>query len=150
MAKTGSKSGPKGGRPAFEPTDDQRGNVEAMAGFGIQQDAIAALIKNPETGNPVTHKTLRQHFRHELDTGKTRMISTVAKRLYDIATKGKGREAVTACIFIMKAQGGWSEKSRLEHSTPDGEPFPIKVYLPDNGRGPSPTGPAGKVSRDNG
>ena len=69
MAETGPHSGRKGGRPPFEPSDEQRKNVEAMTGFGIQQE-LARLIENPQTNKPITAKTLRRHFKHELETGR--------------------------------------------------------------------------------
>jgi hypothetical protein len=46
-------------RRAFNPTAEQRGNVEAMIGYGIPEADICLLIKNPETGKPIDLKTLR-------------------------------------------------------------------------------------------
>jgi hypothetical protein len=57
------------GRPGFEPSDEQRANVEAMTGYGIPQDDICRLIINPHSKKPIQGKTLRRRFRAELDTG---------------------------------------------------------------------------------
>ncbi len=46
-------------------------------------------------------KTLRKHYRDELDTGHVK----VAENLYREAT-GEGREAVTAAIFWLKTRAG--------------------------------------------
>src|SRR5262245_45105995 len=80
-----------GGRPPFEATPAQRQMVEAMAGYGIPKTDIAAVVG-------IATKTLRKHFRIELDTGHIKANAKVAGNLYRIAT-GNGREAVTAAIF---------------------------------------------------
>jgi hypothetical protein len=77
-----------GGRPSFEPSQSQRHMVEAMAGCGVPEADIAIVIG-------VAPKTLRKHFREELDTGHIKASAKVAGNLYRIAT-GSGREAVTA------------------------------------------------------
>ncbi len=46
----------------FEPTAEQRRTVRAMVGCGVQQDDIAPFLD-------VDPKTLRKHFRRELDRG---------------------------------------------------------------------------------
>jgi len=40
-------------RRTFNPTAEQRGNVEAMIGYGIPETEICLLIKNPATGKPI-------------------------------------------------------------------------------------------------
>ena len=94
-----------GGRPAFSPTAAQRQTVEAMAGCGIPEDEISAFLD-------VAPKTLRKHFRVELDTGHIKANAKVASNLYRLAT-GSGREAVTAAIFWLKTRAGWSEPASI-------------------------------------
>src|SRR3954469_8201467 len=77
-----------GGRPSFQPSPSQRQTVEAMAGCGVPEADIAVVIG-------IAPKTLRKHFRGELDTGHIKASAKVAGNLYRIAT-GSGREAVTA------------------------------------------------------
>jgi hypothetical protein len=75
--------------------------VEAMAGCGVPEADIAVVIG-------IAPKTLRKHFRQELDTGHIKATARVAGNLYHIATGG-GREAVTAAIFWLKVRAGWRE-----------------------------------------
>ena len=89
------------GRPQHQPTEQARKTVEAMAGFGVPQLDIARLIG-------VSPETLRLHYAEELDTGGIKANAAVAKNLFRIA-QGTGREAVTACIFWLKARAGWRE-----------------------------------------
>jgi hypothetical protein len=52
------------GRPAYQPSEEQRRIVEAMVGFGIPEAEICGLIRNAN-GRPIDEKTLRKHFRDE-------------------------------------------------------------------------------------
>jgi hypothetical protein len=90
---------------AFEPSAEQRRTVRAMAGFGVPQDDIAVFLD-------VDPKTLRKHFRLELDRGSIEATTKVAQSLFRMATEGNN---VAAAIFWMKARAGWSEKQRIEH-----------------------------------
>ena len=85
---------------SFEPTEEQRKTVRAMSGFGIPQDDIATLLE-------IDAKTLRKHFRRELDRGMVEATAKVAQSLFLMATQGKN---VAAAIFWMKARAGWREK----------------------------------------
>lgn len=91
------------GRPKFEPTDEQRKTVMAMAGYGIPQEGIGLVIG-------IDLKTLRKYFRAELDKGEVVATSKVAESLYKMATDGN----VAAAIFWMKARAGWSEKVNVD------------------------------------
>lgn len=86
-----------------EPTPKERHLVETMAGFGIPEVDIARVIG-------IDPKTLRAHYRDELDTGHIKANLKVAQNLFRIAN-GTGREAVTAAIFWLKTRAGWSEYS---------------------------------------
>ncbi|TQE96068.1 MAG: hypothetical protein FKY71_16850 [Spiribacter salinus] len=107
------------GRPAHEPTDQQRRQVEAMAGYGIPHLDMAAVIG-------IDRKTLEKHYRRELDTGSTKATAKIAESLYRQAVEGN----TSAAIFWMKARAGWSEKTRHELSGPDGGPMQAVVILP--------------------
>jgi hypothetical protein len=102
----------KAGRPAFQPTDEQRRQVEAMIGFGIPEAEIARLVVNPQTNRPVDEKTLRLHFRSEIDTGQVKANAAVAQSLFRQAVGGN----VTAAIFWLKTRMGWKETSAVEMS----------------------------------
>lgn len=50
--------------PPHSPTEETRAEVRALSGFGITQDDIARYLD-------IDPKTLRKHYREELDTGTT-------------------------------------------------------------------------------
>lgn len=90
-----------GGRPPYVPTEEQRKMVEAMASVGIQQTEIALVVG-------IDGKTLRAHFRDELDTAMVKANAKVAANLFKQATKDDPK-AVTAAIFWAKTRMGWKE-----------------------------------------
>ena len=98
------------GRPAFRPTDEQRRQVEALVGIGIRESDIVRLIVNPQTGRAIDEKTLRHHFRKEIDTGQVKANAAVAQSLLKLATSGN----VTAAIFWAKTRMGWKETNVTE------------------------------------
>jgi len=55
-------------------------------------------------------KTLRKHFREELNTGKIQANAKVAGALYQSALEGN----VKAQTFWLKAVGGWQETGNVE------------------------------------
>ena len=98
-----------------KPTDKQRGQVSAFVSYGLQHNEIAKQIG-------IDGKTLRKHYREELDTGKLVASAKVAQTLFSIATVDRN---VGACIFWLKAQAGWSERAVVEHSGPGGGPIEV-------------------------
>jgi hypothetical protein len=89
------------GRRAHRPDPGQRRQVEAMAGYGVPEADIATVIG-------IDPKTLRKHYRRELDTGQIKANSRVAENLFRKAT-GDGRESVIAAIFWLKTRARWKE-----------------------------------------
>lgn len=83
-----------------------------MVAWGIAQPVIAGCLE-------IDDKTLRKHFRRELDEGTGRMVSKVAGRLFKTATEGSDGPSVTAGIFILKTRAKWTE--RLELTGADGD-----------------------------
>src|SRR5215204_1573850 len=102
-------------RPAYQPDATTRRQVEAMAGFGVPEIDIAGVVG-------IDPKTLRKHYRGELDHGHVKANVRVAENLYRKAT-GEGREAVVAAIFWLKTRAGWKETSVHEVSGPAGGPI---------------------------
>lgn len=102
-------------RPRHQPDPMLRRQVEAMAGYGVPEADIADMIG-------IDPKTLRKHYRQELDQGHTKANIKVAENLFRKAT-GEGREAVTAAIFWLKARAGWRETVQAELSGPGGRPL---------------------------
>ena len=88
-------------RPEYKPTEKDRAAVQTMAAYGIPQPDIAAVVGCDE-------KTLRKHFRQELDTAATQANARVAAALFKKATSD-GPSSVAAAIFWLKARAGWQE-----------------------------------------
>lgn len=103
------------GRPAHTPDPVLRRQVEALAGYGVPEAEIAAMME-------IDPKTLRKHYRHELDHGHAKANAKVAENLYRKAL-GDGREAVTAAIFWLKVRANWKETSVHEHGGVNGKPL---------------------------
>ena len=95
-------------RRGHMPDPVNRRQVEALAGYGVPEAEIAALVG-------IDPKTLRKHYRHELDHGHTKANAKVAENLFRKAT-GDGRESVIAAIFWLKARARWKETSVHEHA----------------------------------
>lgn len=94
------------GRRAHKPDPAQRRQVEAMAAYGIPEPDIAAVVG-------VDPKTLRKHYRDELDLGETKANAQVAGFLFNSARSGN----VTAQIFWLKTRARWRETpTELRHS----------------------------------
>lgn len=100
------KRGP--GRPGFEPTDNERKQVEALSGYGVPQDKIANLIRDG-----IDKVTLLKHFRAELDRGLAKADAKIAETLFQQAVGGN----ISALIFWAKSRMGWSEKTHVDVTT---------------------------------
>lgn len=94
-------------RPKFEVKPADQRTVKALAGIGIPHEHIAREIKT-------TPKTLRKHFRKELDVAADEANMRVSKTMFKMATSGTN---ATATIFWMKVRCGWREKAQDETKT---------------------------------
>lgn len=94
------------GLPAHKPTPELRTKVEAYAAIGIPHRMMASLI------GLGSDATLVKYYREELDRGAAQGLAQVANTLFMRATKGND---LGAAIFYLKARGGWSEKTVVEH-----------------------------------
>jgi hypothetical protein len=94
------------GRPRFKPTDDERKQVEAMAGYGVPFAMISSLIRGG-----IDEDTLNRHFGRELSQGKAKACAKVGQSLFQRATSG---DDTTAAIWWTKTQMGWKDTSRHE------------------------------------
>jgi hypothetical protein len=101
-------------RPKMNPTDEQRRLVKSFAAVGTRHEEIAQMvgIRSP--------KTLRKHFRDELNRGAIEANANVARTLYQMATSG---ESPAATIFWLKCRAGWKERPSLEPSAIPPPPF---------------------------
>lgn len=95
---------PRRGHPTKEVTQQMRTQVQSMTGYGIPQLDIARLMQ-------MDVKTLRKHFREELDTGMTRANMLMAEALWK---NGVRHNNVQAQIWWTKARMGWKDQSQLD------------------------------------
>lgn len=98
-----------------------------MAAFGIPLDQMVQMVSD-RNGKPITVKTLRKHFKAELETGELKANTKVAQCLYKQATEGN----VTAQIFWLKTRARWKESpQRVELTGKDGGPVEQKTTVVD-------------------
>ena len=111
-----------------EPTPETRAQVSALYSYGIPQEEIAGFIG-------VDAKTLRKHYRHELDTAHVKAHAAVGKFLYQNATGatlGSGAthsDCVRAAMFWAKTRMGWRETQDVNHTSDDGSMSPSRIEL---------------------
>lgn len=115
----------KRGRKRYNPTDEERKQVEAYVGLGVLQNDIALMFG-------IDNKTLRKYYEKELSVGKIKANTKVAGCLFRKATV---ENDLTAMIWWTKAQMGWHENKQMAISNPDGTPLftGIKLTLVDSG-----------------
>lgn len=97
------------GRPSFPANARDRKQVKALAGMGFRHEDIAMLLG-------IAPKTLRKHFRSELDCGAIEANAKVVKALFDMATSG---ENTAASIFWTKTRCGWREGAKAREASED-------------------------------
>ena len=111
------------GRKPHEPTKATRELVQLHAMVGTDQEAIADILE-------VDPKTLRKHYRKELDQSKAKANATIGGALFNKAKAGD----TTAMIFWMKTQAGFKERHEIDHTSTDGSMSPtrIEIVSPDD------------------
>jgi hypothetical protein len=92
-----------------KPTKETRTLVESTSGLGLPHEQIAILVG-------IDDKTLRKHYREELDLGKAKANGQIAKTLFSKATAGD----TTALIWWTKTQMKWAETQKHELTGADG------------------------------
>ena len=103
-------------RNPHKPTDETRRLVETSSGIGLPHEQIALLLE-------IDDKTLRKHYRAELDKGKAKAHLRIAQTLFNKATSGD----TTSLIWWTKTQMRWSETVKQEVTGADGAPLGIQV-----------------------
>jgi hypothetical protein len=100
------------GRKPFLATDVERRQVEAMSGYGVPFEQIAALVRDG-----IDIDTLRKYFSPELINGKAKANAQIGKGIFQKAMAGD----TTAQIWWSKCQMGWKETQRHELTGADGQ-----------------------------
>ena len=93
------------GKPGMVPTDEERAMVEKLSGFGLQQESIAAMVRDG-----IHLETLRTHFKRELELGKAKANGKIGKTLFDKAINGD----TASLIWWTKTQMRWAETQKHE------------------------------------
>lgn len=84
-------------RQPFVPTPKQRDQVEALTGLLVPQETVARFLE-------IDVKTLRKHFRSELDHGREK----VAAKLKGVLFHAAAREgSVRAATYLCDRMGLW-------------------------------------------
>ena len=110
-------------RLPHEPTKAMRELVQIHTMAGTTQGMIADILE-------IDDKTLRKHYRKELDHAKAKANATIGGALFNKAKAGD----TAAMIFWMKTQARWSERTEMD-VTSNGEtikPTTIQVMAPDD------------------
>lgn len=125
---------------AIKPTELQRKQVRNFAAYGMSHENICRLVFDP----PIQPKTLRKHFRRELDLGvelaNVQVVESLhlqavgAPAVYDEQgrlIRAEQPRVPSAGIWWTKARLGWKESSRHELTGKDGAPLIDLTKLTD-------------------
>jgi len=102
------------GRKLFVATDAERKQVEALAGVGLPQEQIGALLRDG-----VCVDVVRDNFMHELKAGKAKASAKIGQTLFNRAIGGE----TAALIWWTKSQMGWKEVRQHELTGANGAPL---------------------------
>ena len=70
-------------RRSFRPTQEERKLVKSLAAVGMRQEQICEMLRFRSP------KTLRKHFREELDSGLAEATAAIARTAYEMALSGR-------------------------------------------------------------
>lgn len=107
------------GSPEHKPDEKSRAEVHALCAYGVPQEEIAVYIG-------IDAKTLRKHYRAELDTAKTKAHAAVGRFLYQAASGASLKDGAShadclrAAMFWAKTQMGFRDnQEQVEKSDID-------------------------------
>ena len=116
-------------RKPFIATPALRKKVHSLAAVGTPQEDIARIIG-------CTGKTLRKHFRYEINVAAAEANAAVIGALFKSAMEGN----LGAQIFWAKTKLGFKSSSVSSIPDPGDDPPPTfrttTIIIPDNGRDP--------------
>ena len=91
----------------FQPTDELRERVKTLAGCGMRQREICQLI------GLRSRKTLRKHFRKELELGPVEALVSVKRTAFRLATSGRNPRMTKRWL---QQRARWSPNMRSRDS----------------------------------
>jgi hypothetical protein len=95
-----------------QPNDSTREYVQRMSHIGLPQHHIARVLD-------ISERTLRRHYKPEIDAGKLQGDEELAGWCWDDARNGDR----TMRIFLAKVRLGYSTTERHELANADGSPL---------------------------
>ena len=110
-------------RMKFEPTDELRRKVKVFVGCGVPQQQICHLIGIRSV------KTLRKHFRVELELGPLEALAKVQQTAFRLATSGRSPRMT---IRWLERRARWAPgmRSRPEAGQVVDHKFVVEEYQP--------------------
>jgi len=117
--------------PPHAPTPESRAQVSALYSYGIPQEEISRFLN-------IDPKTLRLHYRDELDSAHVKANAKVGQFLFQNASGATLKDGAThsdcvrAAMFWAKTRMGWRETQSIDHTT-NGEsiqPSVIEIVTP--------------------
>lgn len=114
--------------PQHAPTVESRAQVSALYSYGITQEEIARFLN-------IDPKTLRLHYRDELDSAHVKANAKVGQFLFQnasgqtLANGATHSDCVRAAMFWAKTRMGWKETNVNEHTSPDKSMSPTRIEL---------------------
>jgi hypothetical protein len=114
------------GRPAHRPDPVTQRQVEAMAGYGVPEADIAGVIG-------IDAKTLRKHYRNELDHGHVKANVRVAENLlsYDFVRLPRQTGAAAWHGIYAGSGGGRIERTWAALAPCDSGIAPVFIFCPE-------------------
>jgi hypothetical protein len=107
------------GRKPYTPSDDDRLKVSRMASVGMTQAQIAKVFS-------MTPKTLRKHYRTELDASAIEANLQVAETLFKMATSGNN---TAASIFWARTRLRFTSLPTPEPTKPSAPTPPSTIVV---------------------
>lgn len=114
------------GPDAYEPTDQDRRTVQTMIASGAKQTDVATVLG-------ICDRTLREHYREQIDLASVKANALVGQGLLRTATDwmkqpdGKPtKESTQAAIWWSKVRMGWIETRRDEITGKDGGAIDVR------------------------
>lgn len=105
-------------RAPHEPTEASREQVKAWAVVGLPQDTMARSMG-------IDAKTLRKHYRDELDLSTDLANAAIAGVLFAKAKAGDS----ASIFFWLKTRAGWRETAKPEDLDLSAPPMSISISV---------------------
>ena len=114
--------------PPHTPTPESHAQVSALYSYGITQEEIARFLS-------IDPKTLRLHYRDELDSAHVKANAKVGQFLFQnasgatLANGATHSDCVRAAMFWAKTRMGWRETQDINHKSEDGSMSPTRIII---------------------